>query len=144
MDPGRLLLIQLLITGALFGLIWTVQLAVYAHFPRILAVAGEEGFKRYHADYTRSMGYVAGPLMLLELAATIGWVLHLPEGDLGVSGVASLVLLGGVWAHTFAWMVPIHVRLQRAPSELLARHAVRVNWVRTALWSARLALLLAC
>lgn len=128
-------LLQLVIAGALAGLIWTVQLAVYAHFPRLIARAGAEAFRAYHADYTRSMGYVAGPLMLAELAAVLaltGW------GRGAFDGVGA-GLVAALWLHTFGLMVPLHARLQAAPSEALARRLVTLNWLRTGLWSVRLA-----
>lgn len=128
-------LLQLVIAGALAGLIWTVQLAVYAHFPRLLARAGGEAFRAYHADYTRSMGYVAGPLMLAELAVVLalaGW----GRGAFDGVGAALVVAL---WLHTFGLMVPLHARLQAAPSEGFARRVVALNWLRTGLWTARLA-----
>lgn len=134
MTPDLWPLLQLVLAGALAGLIWTVQIAVYQHFPRMIARAGAEAFRAYHADYTRSMGYVAGPLMLAELAVVLalaGW----GRGAFDGTGAA---LVGLLWLHTFGLMVPLHARLQTAPTEALARRLVTLNWLRTGLWTARL------
>jgi hypothetical protein len=135
-----LLVGQLLVAALLTGLIWTVQLAVYPQFARILEAAGEGGFRAYHADYTRGIGWVAGPLMLGELVLVTLALMLGPRGAPAWVGFFGVLLL---WAHTFFWMVPLHARLQSTPSPRLVRRLVRLNWLRCALWSLRLAGLVA-
>jgi hypothetical protein len=133
------LTVQLAVTAALAGLCWTVQLAVYPLFARLIAAAGTEGFRGYHAGYTAGMGIVAAPLMLAELGLA-GWWLAVEPGSAGAwIGVG---LVGIIWIQTFGQMVPWHGRLQKAPDEALARRLAGWNWVRTIAWSARAAVLL--
>jgi hypothetical protein len=134
----RWLAAQLVVSGALAGLCWTVQLAVYPHFARVLRAAGAEGFRDYHAAYTRSMGFVAAPLMLAELTLVGVWA-WVGAGGVGASAGAGLA--GFVWVFTFVVMVPSHARLQAAPTEALARRLSGLNWLRTVAWTARAALL---
>lgn len=138
-DPW--LLAQVLVTSALAGLCWTVQLAIYPHFSRVLAAAGAAGFRDYHAAYTRSMGYVVGPLMVAELGLALLWAFRAPpaESAPALLGTGAVVAL---WVFTFAVMVPLHSRLDAEPAASLARRLTLLNWPRTALWAAR-ALLLA-
>ena len=49
-------------------------------------------------------------------------------------------MVGAIWLSTFALQVPCHARLGRGFSLGAWRLLVRSNWVRTVLWSARLAL----
>ncbi len=130
------LAVQLAVTAALAGLGWTVQLAVYAHFGRLLSATGADGFRAYHAAYTRSMGFVAAPLMLGELALAASWCWLAPtspEAWLAAAGVAV------VWVLTFGWIVPLHERLQTAPEARSAARLVALNWGRTLAWTARTA-----
>lgn len=131
---------QLVVATALAGLIWTVQLAVYPHFAGLVSRGGADAFRVYHAAYMKSMGYVAGPLMIADLGFAGASLLAVPGDPMTRVGA---LLVGLTWAHTFGQMVPLHRRLQRGPDADLARHVARMNWLRTGLWTARLALLIA-
>ncbi len=130
-----LLVAQLVVAGALAGLCWTVQLAVYPQFGRVLDAAGPDGFRAYHGDYTRGVGLVAAPLMLAELGLAGGWVWRNP----GLVAGAGAVSVGLLWGLTFVVLVPLHRRLQAEPRPALVRRLVRWNGARTALWSLRAA-----
>jgi hypothetical protein len=127
---------QLLFTGALAGLCWTVQLAVYALFPPLIGTMDAAAFRAHHAAYTRAMGWVAAPLMLIELALALAWT----TTD-AVFARTGLGLVAAIWLLTFAFIVPVHARLQAAPAADDARRLAHLNWLRTALWTARAALL---
>lgn len=135
---SALLIAQCFVTAALAGLCWTVQLAVYALFPRLLLSAGADGFRAYHADYTRAIGWVAAPLMLAELALAAGWIFVATNAACARPGLGLVV---AIWILTFVFIVPVHRRLQAAPTEADALLLLRLNRVRTALWTARAALL---
>jgi hypothetical protein len=132
------LLAQLAVTAALAGLCWTVQLAVYPLFASVLAVAGAAGFREYHAAYTRGMGFVAAPLMLAEFGLAVAWLFSAPASSLAWLGGS---LVAAIWVLTFAYLVPLHHRLQRAPSADDARRLTVGNWPRTVAWTARAGLL---
>jgi hypothetical protein len=122
-------------TLGLTGLIWVVQLIIYPQFSLI----GRAEFRPYHADYTRRMTWCVGPLLVGELgsAAMLGW-----EGESGVWFWASLGLLGVNWASTAMIQVPLHRRLANGFAPGAHRALVRSNWVRTAAWTLRAALVL--
>lgn len=138
-DPW--LLAQLLVTAALAGLCWTVQLAIYPHFTRVLTAAGPAGFRDYHAAYTLSMGYVVGPLMAAELGLALLWAFRAPPAEFAAA-LIGVTVVTALWVFTFAVMVPLHARLDAEPDASLARRLTFLNWPRTVLWVAR-ALLLA-
>lgn len=135
---STLLAAQLLFTGALAGLCWTVQLAVYALFAQLIDTAGADAFRAYHASYMRAMGWIAAPLMVTELALAVAWAWVATDSFYPRAGLGLVV---AVWLLTFAAIVPAHTRLQVAPAESEARRLTRLNGLRTALWTARIALL---
>ena len=134
MPPAPLHLAQLVVSAALAGLCWTVQLAVYPRFGHLRRAAGSEAFRVYHAAYTRGMGWVAGPLMVAELGLSIA-VLVAER----VSGwtVAGLVLTLVTWGWTFAFMVPRHAKLQATADAAEADRLAGWNWPRTVAWTLR-------
>lgn len=127
-------LTQCFVTAALAGLCWAVQLAVYALFGRLLNAGGAEVFRVYHAGYTRAMGGVAAPLMLAEITLALVWFF---AGEGTVQASIGLGLVVAIWLLTFGLIVPIHQKLQDSPTESAAARLVRLNWLRTALWTAR-------
>lgn len=125
-----MLLLHAVVTWALVGLIWTVQLAIYPQF----AVVGREAFAAYHARYTTGIGRVVAPLMLVELLTGALWVGQAPGA---IAAWAGLGLIAALWGLT-AWVqVPQHRRLARGWDESVARQLVRGNWVRVGLWTLR-------
>ncbi|MBC8009669.1 MAG: hypothetical protein H7067_06200 [Burkholderiales bacterium] len=133
-----LLLAQCFVAAALAGLCWTVQLAVYALFAPLLVSIGADAFRAHHAAYTRAMGWIAAPLMIAELGLAVAWLLVATDAALARTGLA---LVGAIWVLTFVVIVPAHARIQSSPTETAARRLVRLNLLRTALWTARAALL---
>ena len=125
-----LLLIHAAATWALVGLIWTVQLAIYPLFSAIPAAS----FPVYHARYTRTIGFVVAPLMLVELGTALLWVTRSPTAALPWLGLG---LVGVIWLTTAFTQVPQHRRLALAHDPDLIHRIVRGNWLRTAAWSAR-------
>lgn len=118
------------VTWALVGLIWVVQLVIY---PQLGAV-GRADFVAYHADYTRRISWVVGPLMLAELGSA-GWLLW--RGERSGWFLISLGLLAVNWLSTAAVQVPLHGRLERGFMIDAHRALLRTNWVRTAAWTGR-------
>ena len=123
------------VTGALFGLIWIVQLV---HYPGFAYVAPGQ-WAAFHAHHTGSITVVVLPLMTAELA--LGGLLwkwsnwHPPFGLLWALTI-------GTWASTFWLSVPLHGALAGGYDAALIEELVRTNWPRTLLWSARAVLLL--
>lgn len=132
------LLAQVVVCAALAGLCWTVQLAIYPLFERVLVSGGPDGFRAYHAAYTRGLGWVAGPLMLAELLLAAAMLTHAPSGPLAWVGAA---LVACVWLLTCGVFVPAHRRLQTHPDAAAMRRLVRLNGWRTAAWTVRTILL---
>jgi len=123
-------------TLAMVGLIWFVQVVHYPLFGRVRP----EDFPRYARSHQRRTTWVVGPLMLIEAGTGI-WLLvasSLPAWQ----PWAGLALLGVIWASTVCIQVPLHSRLAAAFDPSAHCALVRTNWLRTAAWTARGALVL--
>lgn len=127
-----LLLGQLASTLPLVGLIWTIQVV---HYPLFGAV-GEPGFIGYHARHSTRISMVVIPLMVVELATTLGSVV------VGSGSWIPLIPVVVVWVTTFLISVPLHGRLGTGFDPRAHRALVVTNWIRTAAWTAHGAMLL--
>lgn len=123
-------LANLILTAALAGLIWTVQLVLYPLF----ALVGASEWHRYGAEHRRRITWLAAPLMLSSVGVAIALTLEEASGLSVLNaalGVGVLVLTGLVFA-------PLHGRLERGASKRTVGLLVRVNWLRTMAWTAQL------
>ena len=120
--------LRLMIDTALVVLIWLVQLIIYPSFRCI-----EKGkFQEWHHTYTRSISILVFPLMLFQLATYL-WAL-LVEHSWYFLG--SMVLLAGLWIHTFFLSAPIHFKLGVTAYDLTkVNRLIRLNWWRVAGWN---------
>ncbi|SMP20411.1 hypothetical protein SAMN06265375_103151 [Muriicola jejuensis] len=119
---------RLLLDFGLFVLIWMVQLIVYPsfiHFTR-------EGLVKWHKKYTPRISFLVVPLMLGQLMA-YGALLQEVKSFYSITCFI-LVLL--VWLVTFTFFVPRHKAISAGdftPKSL--EDMVRLNWIRTVLWT---------
>ena len=126
---------NLTIAAALAGLIWTIQLV---HYPLFSSV-GDEAWAAYEARHQRAITPLVLPLML----ANVGVAVALIARDASALAVLNLALAGGVFAATGAVFAPMHGRLAGAWDPELHRRLVALNALRTAAWTAQVAVALA-
>jgi hypothetical protein len=126
------LLSNLAATLFLTGLVWELQVV---QFPLMLRAGGLD-FPDYVTHQRRRNTLLMAPVMLIELV-TGGWLL---ADDRDTFPAALLILI--IWTVTFASIVPIHSKLVRGYDQRLLRTLIRRNWIRTACWSLRSAILL--
>ena len=111
---------------AMAAVSWLILLCTYPDFARWEAAE----FARHHEDYTRKVGWVVGPLLLLQLGGHAWLVFSLGEGWLALG----LVLV--CWALTALWSVPRHRRLQfEGPGSPALAGLIRSHAWRTAVWT---------
>lgn len=136
MTTAILELMQEMSTFAMLGVIWVVQLVQYPGFQRVPA----SQFPEYHRHHCAAITPVVAPLMLIELGTSVA--LTASPGTLPPA--LQQTLLGCVlvaWCSTVAVQIPLHRRLAiRWDARDLTR-LVYSNWIRTAAWSAKGALL---
>ena len=127
--PPLLESLHALTAAYMTGIIWFVQII---HYPT-LAPPAHGSFTERHHDYTRRMGWVVGPVMILEMALQLVQVYTAP----GPRSVLLLALLLIIWISTFALQVPAHNQLSGGHDPALVHRLVRTNWIRTLGWTAR-------
>jgi hypothetical protein len=133
----NLLLAHSFVTAMMTGIIWFVQLVHYPLFP----LASGQNYPLYHRRHEQGITRVVVPLMLAELVTAVGLLFRFPAGVSRSLFYLSLVLLAILWLSTFALQVPQHRRLESGFEFAAWQALARTNWVRTLIWSLRLAIL---
>lgn len=109
---------------AMAAVSWLILLCTYPDFARWRP----EGFAAAHDAYTRRVGLVVGPLLILQLLG------HLWAASVG--NRFGLALVAACWALTALWSVPCHRRLRDEGSDSPALASlIRSHAWRTALWT---------
>jgi hypothetical protein len=136
--PIALLGIQIGATLALVGVIWHTQLVQYPLF----AAVERGAFPEFHARYVRAISKIVAPLMTIELATAGVFLFLRPPGIPAAVAWAGAALVAAIWTSTALRQLPLHEKLAAGFDERAHAALVRGNWLRTAAWSARAALLL--
>ncbi len=118
--------INLLVSWALFGLIWVVQLVLYPAFEFV----DNQNFLAFHQHHTSAITLIVMPLMLAEL----GLCIYLTKQEYSIY-LGPLILVGLIWLSTFLIQVPIHNALGNGKDSFLIQKLVNTNWIRTILWT---------
>jgi hypothetical protein len=126
----ELLVFHLMLTWAMVGFAWTIQLLQYPGMADVPA----SSFPAYERNHQRRVSVV---LLLFAPAEvlTAAWIV-LREPDDPIAWVAG-ALLAAIWISTGAWFAPVHARLAEGFDATLHRKLVTTNWFRTAAWTTR-------
>ncbi len=120
------------VTTALAGLIWVVQVVVY---PGLRVCGPTPAWPAAHAHHTRAMATVVTLPWAVQGLTLAALLVRRPDGVPVLLLVAAGVLAAATVAVTAVWSVPLHGRLARGYDDPLARRLVRTNWLRTAAWT---------
>ena len=124
--------LHIAVSWGLLVLIWLVQLILYPAFLRI----PERQFTAYHRWYAMRITLIVLPLMIGEIILLMGW--WWMGTDRSAAYLATLAVIV-VWLSTFRLQVPIHRRLQHGKDDTLIHRLVWTNWIRTAAWTLKAA-----
>lgn len=131
-------ILQIASTLFLTGVIWVIQIVQYPFF----AYSSAESFTKYHDDYRFWITPVVAPAMIVELLTAILLLFYPPE-NIDIKFVwLGLVLVLIIWASTFFLQVPLHEKLTQGYNSQTLAALINTNWIRTACWSLRGALVL--
>ena len=133
-----LVLGNLLGTLTMFGVIWIVQLV---HYP-LFAGVGADGFVAYEAAHKVRITWIVFPAMVLELGTAAALVWLRPDAVPPWMVWVGLGLVGVVWLSTAFVQVPLHTALSAGFDGDAHARLVTTNWIRTAAWTLRAALVL--
>ena len=121
-------LIIILINSGLFVFIWTVQLVIYPGF----SYYSEVDLKKWHPIYKRNTTLIVFPLMVGQL----GLYAYKLWSDATYVTLCLMVLVVATWLVTFLMAVPLHEKISTKENTVSDRiKLVRVNWLRTVVWS---------
>ena len=124
-------------TLVMTGVIWFVQVV---HYP-LFAGVGAAGFREYAARHGRRTTWVVAGPMLVELGTGAVLLWRRPAFLPAAVAWVGAALLAVVWLSTWGLQVPRHAELGVGFDARAHRRLVRTNWLRTAAWTARAALL---
>lgn len=117
------------------GLIWFVQIV---HYP-LFAAVGTDRFTEYSRLHQSLTTLVVGPPMLVEAITAGLLVVARPQAIPAWLAWAGLGLVALIWLSTAFLQVPAHGRLSQGFDPATGSWLVSTNWIRTAAWSARAA-----
>ena len=129
-----LLLIHLISTSLMVGIIWVIQVVHYPSF-HFIGSSRYISFQKFHME---RISYIVIPVMLVESIS--GFLLIYDE--LNPILLISMVLLLSIWMLTAFFFASVHKNLVSGYEEETVRKLVKINWIRTALWTLRLVLLI--
>ncbi len=133
-----ILLMNVAATLYMVGLIWCIQIV---HYP-LFAQVGKESFVAYEAAHSSLITPVVGLPMLVELASA-GLLLFFRSPAIGLGEtIVGLVLVVVIWLSTMFLQVSQHDILSSGFDAAAHQFLVSSNWLRTAAWSLRGALVL--
>lgn len=126
-------LIHFASTWYLVGLCWMVQRVQYPLMDRV----GTDRYRDYELGHVTQIGPVVAPMMLLEVATAIALFFAGGEAYRRPIFLASVALLGLIWASTFLIQVPLHNTLGQGFDAAAHASLVNTNWIRTLAWTGR-------
>jgi len=119
-----MMIFPLIVDFGMVVLIWMVQLLIYPGFKYFKA----ENLIIWHRKYTKNMGYIVAPLMLVQLGFHVFSVISAFD----LIRLFGLLLVFVFWTFTFLYFVPLHQKISSGSflqSDLL--NLEFINWWRT-------------
>ena len=125
---------HLVCTSVMVGIIWVIQLVHYPsfHFIRKDIYAS---FQKFHTD---KIAIIVAPVMLIELIT--GVLLIYMETNIDIVLIVSLVILLAIWILTAIYFYKAHQNLMSGYNKEIINQLIKLNWIRTLLWTFRLIL----
>lgn len=115
-------------TLLLTGVAWVVQVVVYPAF----ALVPRAAWPRYHQAHSRAIGRVVGPPWLAQAATSV--VLLVADPGRALYWADTVLVLAAIAATGAA--VAVHRDLDPAGDPAALRRLLRINLVRSLLWTA--------
>ena len=129
-------LVHLITTAMMVSIIWLVQIL---HYPTFLYIDIER-YTEFQNFHMKNISFVIIPLMLLEFLT--GFFLLFFVGEIDFYFSISFGLLVLLWLITALFFSKYHSALSNKYERGIILKLIRLNWVRTFFWTARLGLLL--
>ena len=128
--------LHLIATSMMVAIIWMVQIL---HYPSFLFVDKKQ-YTEFQQFHMKKISYIIVPIMLLELFSGFGILFYIEKAQLSL--YASLTLLVLIWVITGLFFTKYHTELSKKYNRNTILRLICFNWIRTVLWTIRLAFLL--
>ena len=128
--------LHLITTSMMVAIIWIVQIL---HYPTFLFIDKKQ-YTEFQQFHMKKISYIIIPIMIVELFSGLGILFLIQKGQILFYG--SLALLVLIWMLTGLLFTKYHSELSKKYNQETILQLIRFNWIRTLLWTIRLALLL--
>ena len=128
--------LHLIATSMMVAIIWMVQILNYPSF----LFVDKQQYTEFQQFHMKKISYIIVPIMLLELFSGFGILFYIEKAQLSL--YASLTLLVLIWVITGLFFTKYHTELSKKYNRNTILRLIRFNWIRTVLWTIRLAFLL--
>ena len=127
-------LTHLVFTSTMVGIIWVIQLV---HYPSFYFIRKDifVSFQKFHTD---KITIIVAPVMLIELIT--GILLIYMETNIDIVLTISIFILIAIWVLTAIYFYKAHQKLMSGYNEEIINQLIKLNWIRTILWTFRLIL----
>ena len=129
-------IVHLVFTCIMVGVIWVIQLVHYPSFHFI----DSSKYRSFQDFHMQKISFIVVPAMVLELASGL-IVLYLNFRE-AILVFISMIMLIAIWIITAVFFVNLHGKLTLGYDKLTVNSLVKINWLRTGLWTSRLLVLL--
>ena len=129
-------LVHLIMTAMMVSIIWLVQIL---HYPTFLYIDIDR-YTEFQNFHMKNISFLIIPLMLLEFLTGFLLLFFVDEIDFYFSISFGLLVL--IWLITALFFSKYHSALSNKYERVIILKLIRLNWVRTFFWTARLGLLL--
>jgi hypothetical protein len=128
-----LLIIHACITWYMVGVIWMTQKCQYPLFKSVPT----SHLTFFAREQQERIGYVAGPMMLLEAISGFALILILPTSTQFALTLCGAGLIALIWFSTFSVQSPLLKEILEGAGEEEINDLIKTNIFRTVSWTAR-------
>lgn len=127
-----LVLLNLLLSGLMFGVILTIQ---FVHYPSFLWI-DKQTFREFSSFHTGAITPIVATAMLSEffVAILLVWKLY------NYLTLFNLILIALAFLSTFCLSVPLHSKLSEGHDDQIINRLIKTNYPRTIIWAIKTAI----
>ena len=125
-----LITINVLLNSILVGIILITQFVNYPLFKKI-----DQNFEIIHKEYTKKMGYLVAPIMVLEAITVSSMYIYYPKSNVLILIICLTII---IWLSTFLIQVPIHKTISFKKDSKKIKRLISTNYIRTISWCSKL------
>ena len=125
-----LITLNVLLNSILVGIILITQFVNYPLFKKI-----DQNFEIIHKEYTKKMGYLVAPIMVLEAITVSSMYIYYPKSNVLILIICLTII---IWLSTFLIQVPIHKTISFKKDSKKIKRLISTNYIRTISWCSKL------